>query len=55
MENLNIENEKTSKQSPFIGHILKYEPQVCNTVSNEYTLTTCYALVYLGPEHMSKI
>lgn len=38
METQNLENEKTSKQGPFIGHILKYELQVFNTVSNEYTL-----------------
>lgn len=38
METLNLENETISKQGPFIGHILKYELQVLNTVSNEYTL-----------------
>lgn len=51
MENRNIENEKTSRQGPFIGHILKYEPQVVNTVSNEYTLTTCYARVFRSRAH----
>lgn len=38
METRNIENDKTSKQDPFIGHILKYELKVFETVSNAYTL-----------------